>query len=74
MVMKQVDLQRGVNVQTAWIEERGARLGATVELKLGEGVTSPGWRVTRVYDHGRPDAEVQRDATAYKSHRKHTDI
>jgi hypothetical protein len=48
-LMKQVDLRRGVNYQTAWIEEREARVGATVELKLGEGVYSPGWVVTRVY-------------------------
>lgn len=74
MLMKQVDLRRGQNVQTAWIEERGARLGAIVELKLGEGERSPDWKVTRVYSQGLPDEQVMQNATAYKYHRLQTDI
>ncbi|MDB5097683.1 MAG: hypothetical protein JWM80_2104 [Cyanobacteria bacterium RYN_339] len=74
MVMKQVDLQRGASVQTAWIEARGARLGATIELKLGEGERSPGWQVTRVYQQGLPEEQVLINATAHKHHRAYTDI
>lgn len=37
---------RGITEQVLWIEERGAKVGASVEL-VGDGV----WTVTAVYSH-----------------------
>jgi hypothetical protein len=71
--MTQVQLQRGPNVQVAWIEDRGAKLGANVTLKLGEGDRDPGWVVTDVFG-SLPEAQVLLNATAHKHHRKYTDI
>lgn len=46
----QCRLQRGAEEKTGWIEARGAKLGATVEL-LPSGEV---WTVAQVYDHGLP--------------------
>lgn len=38
-------------VQMAWIEQRGAKLGASVELLP----TKQLWKVVEVFDHGLPE-------------------
>ena len=71
--MNQVELRKDQRVHVGWIEARGARVGATVELKLGEGQRDPGWQVTRVWGP-LPEAQVLLNATAHKYHRARTDV
>lgn len=47
----QCRLQRGTSETTGWIEARGAKTGATVEL-LPSGEM---WEVVEVYKHGLPE-------------------
>lgn len=47
----QCRLQRGRSVATGWIEARGAKEGATVELLPSR----ENWRVVVVYRHGLPE-------------------
>lgn len=47
----QCRLQRGISTTTRWIEARGAKVGATVEV-LPSGEV---WFVTEVYKHGLPE-------------------
>ncbi|OBK49421.1 hypothetical protein A5656_28465 [Mycobacterium gordonae] len=47
----QCRLRRGNTETTAWIEARGAKLGATVELLPSREV----WEVAQVYEHGLPE-------------------
>lgn len=44
----QCRLRREASEQTAWIEARGARVGAKVELLPSQEV----WEVAEVFDHG----------------------
>lgn len=71
--MYQVELRKGSNIHVAWIEERGARVGAVVELKLGDGVRDPRWAVTQVWG-SQPESLVYQNAEAYKYHRGRTDV
>lgn len=48
-VMKQCCLVNGDSQMIAWIEERGAKLGASVELKGFEG-DRKFWKVDEVYN------------------------
>lgn len=68
--LKQCLLSKGNECQTAWIEERGAIKGASVELKeLNEF-----WKVEEVY-HGAitaKEAQILRDN--HRKHRISTDI
>ena len=47
----QCRLQRGASETTGWIEARGAKVGATVEL-LPSGEM---WEVAEVFKHGLPE-------------------
>jgi hypothetical protein len=51
MRMKQCRLKSGSSITTAWIDERGARVGANVELWFdrGDGGRSEMWTVDEVY-------------------------
>jgi hypothetical protein len=53
----QCKLKDGNAELTAWIEERGAKPGARVELKAVPGL----WEVTEVYDNVRLGAAVLRE-------------
>ena len=67
---KQCKFKKDNSYQTAWIEERGAKLGAFVELKSDN---HEKWEVVHV--GGRTTAEmVQELASDYKSQRKASDI
>lgn len=68
---KQCKFKKGDSYQTAWIEERGAKLGAHVELKSDN---HEKWEVVEV-GLGRQTAEmVQELSSDYKSQRKASDI
>lgn len=71
--MFQCELRKGRRVHIGWIESRGAWVGAAVELKLGDGLRDPGWRVTQVWG-SMPEEQVMVNATAYKYHRARTDV
>jgi hypothetical protein len=47
----QCRLRRGDQVTTGWIEARGAKPGATVELLPSREL----WEVAEVFDHGLPE-------------------
>jgi len=47
----QCRMQRGTSETTGWIEARGAKTGATVELLPSRET----WRVVEVFDHGLPE-------------------
>lgn len=47
----QCRLQRGESVTTGWIEARGAKVGATVELLPSREL----WEVAEVFTHGLPE-------------------
>jgi hypothetical protein len=47
----QCRLHRGNSVTTGWIEARGAKVGATVELLPSH----EKWEVTEVFKHGLPE-------------------
>jgi hypothetical protein len=47
----QCTLRRGPGVKTGWIESRGARVGARVEVLPEREL----WDVVRVFDHGIPE-------------------
>ncbi len=71
-MMKQVRMHQGSEQLMGWIETRGAREGAMVEVKDREGL----WLVTEVFDHEMPDDEVKamsdrarQPFTALKSYR-----
>ncbi len=52
-------LRQGDTRTVAWIEERGARLGARVELKDEEGL----WQVVEVYQPPRTATWLQENAS-----------
>ena len=66
----QCRLERDGNIQTAWIDKRGARIGAKVALKEDN---DQFWEVTAVYNT-LPDEVVKQNERNYKTHRKGTDI
>ena len=72
-MMVQCKLSKGNRVDIGWIEERGAKVGAIVERKYGEGERDPDWKVEEVYG-SLPADQVQENAKAYKHHRSRTDI
>ena len=72
-LMYQCELRKGPRTHVAWIEARGAKVGAVVELKLGEGLRDPGWSVTQVYG-SLPEEQVTLNAMAFKYHRTRTDV
>ena len=47
----QCRLQRGDSETVGWIEARGAKVGASVELLLSKEM----WDVVEVYEHGLPE-------------------
>lgn len=47
----QCRLRRGTSVTTAWIEDRGARVGAIVELLPAK----EDWEVVEVFHPGQPE-------------------
>lgn len=47
----QCRLRRGESETTGWIEARGAKVGATVELLPSR----ENWTVVEVYEHGLPE-------------------
>jgi len=49
-------------IQTAWIEERGARVGALIELKGEEGL----WKVEEVNQPGRDAKWLQENSVKVK--------
>jgi len=68
---KQCKFKKGDSYQHAWIEERGAKVGAMVELKSDN---HEKWEVVSVGE-GRQSAEmVQELSSDYKSQRKASDI
>lgn len=52
--MRQVELSQGAKRTILWIENRGAKQGATVDL-LGEGK----WHVEKVYGFDLPEAALR---------------
>jgi len=52
----QCRLQRGNSETVGWIEDRGAKVGASVELKSADGNF---WRVTEVYPFGMDEAKLR---------------
>ncbi len=68
-----VELQKGTTHQVAWIAERGARVGAVVEL-LDDEENGKGWTVISVGDKsiGREEAISLRDA--WRTQRDASDI
>jgi hypothetical protein len=58
MKLKQCLLRRNNEETTAWIEERGARNGALVELLLRNG-KSEFWTVAEVYDFAMEQAVLE---------------
>lgn len=67
---RQCKFQKGNKFQTAWIEERGAKEGAWVELKSDN---HEKWQVVEV--GGRQTAEmVQELSSDYKTQRRASDI
>lgn len=71
---RHVNLQKGNTHQVAWIAERGAKVGAVLELLDKEGEDAKGWVVTSVSDGriNRETAVSMRDA--YRTQRKASDI
>jgi hypothetical protein len=69
-LMTQCLLRRGDMLQTAWIEQRGAIVGAEVELKTENGEF---WRVERVYDTV-PVSVVYTVQKNERDHRSATDV
>jgi hypothetical protein len=70
MFYRQCKFKKDNAYQTAWIEERGAKVGSLVELKSDN---HEKWEVVEV--GGRQTAEmVQELASDYKSQRKASDI
>ncbi len=70
LMYRQCKFKKGDTYQTAWIEERGAKVGSLVELKSDN---HEKWEV--VFVGGRQTAEmVQELASDYKSQRKASDI
>lgn len=53
--MKQCELSQGDRRAVLWIDNRGAKIGASVEL-IGQGF----WRVDRVYQHDIEPADLRR--------------
>lgn len=47
----QCRLQRGDSETTGWIEARGAKVGATIELLPSHEL----WEVAEVFEHGLPE-------------------
>ena len=72
-LMFQCRLRKENREDVAWIEARGAKVGAVVEIKNGE-ERDPGWEVLEVYQPGKPSAEVHENARSWKNHRSRTDI
>jgi hypothetical protein len=52
----QCELSREGHTTVAWIEERGAKVGASVELKSADGEF---WRVKKVYAHDLDEAALR---------------
>ena len=69
----QCQLMKGNTRQVAWIPEHGAKKGAILELKLGEGDRDPGWEVVEV-GASKEAAEVQERARDFTRTRKASDI
>jgi hypothetical protein len=53
---KQCKFRRGDAYTVAWIEERGAKVGANVELKTADGEF---WEVVEVYDYAMDEAALR---------------
>jgi len=58
----QCKFSQGYMIQTAWIEERGARVGALIELKGEEGL----WKVEEVNQPGRDAKWLQENSVKVK--------
>lgn len=54
-LMYQCRMRRGNAETVGWIAERGAKVGASVELLTGDGEF---WTVTEVYDFPQDEARV----------------
>jgi hypothetical protein len=65
----QCKLERNGNLQTAWIESRGAKLGANVELKEDGQL----WTVREVYS-SMDQEEHKGMVSAQRDHRKGSDV
>lgn len=70
VMMKQCQLNRDGAKQVAWIEERGATIGATVEFKPSGEL----WVVEEVYDLTQPRSVIAENERNWSTHRKATDI
>lgn len=66
--MYQCELRKGKRQHVAWLEARGAWVGAVVELALAEGLKDPGWRVVTVL-HSLPEEQLTLGAPHFKFHR-----
>lgn len=70
---RQCTLRSGNTFLTAWIEEKGAKIGHSITLKDSKD-TKRFWQVLDVGDVRLPEAKTKLQEQAYKHQRKVSDI
>lgn len=71
---RQCTFQCGNTVQTAWIEERGAKVGSKITLKTDGEDPSKFWTVLQVGSERMPEKRAKEFERAYTKHREFSDI
>ena len=66
--MFQCELRKGRRVHHAWLDARGAWVGAVVVLDLGNGIKDPGWRVVGILG-SLPQEQLTLGFPDFKYHR-----